>query len=125
MILFKQCPRCGGDVECTFLDDVHCVQCAYRPDFIYPGPRAVLRGSRRQKGRDRGSGRDQRPMLVQAARANGRRDIGYRPISVALPCPRCACGELEHLEKLRSGDNSCYRYRDCGHIYSPRLAATQ
>ena len=32
MILFKACPRCGGDVDTSRADDVRCLQCAHRPD---------------------------------------------------------------------------------------------
>ena len=32
MILFKACPRCGGDVDTSQADDVRCFQCAHRPD---------------------------------------------------------------------------------------------
>ena len=32
MILFKACPRCGGDVDTSQADDVRCIQCAHRPD---------------------------------------------------------------------------------------------
>jgi len=32
MILFKACPRCGGDVDTSHADDVRCIQCAHRPD---------------------------------------------------------------------------------------------
>ena len=32
MILFKACPRCGGDVYTSQTDDVRCLQCAHRPD---------------------------------------------------------------------------------------------
>ena len=31
MILFKACPRCGGDVDTSQTDDVRCIQCAHRP----------------------------------------------------------------------------------------------
>ena len=30
-IQFKACPRCGGDIDATYRDDIYCVQCAYRP----------------------------------------------------------------------------------------------
>ncbi len=32
MILFKACPRCGGDVDTSQADDARCIQCAHRPD---------------------------------------------------------------------------------------------
>ncbi len=41
MILFKQCPRCGGDVDVTYHDDPYCVQCSHRPTLAYPGPKVV------------------------------------------------------------------------------------
>ena len=31
MILFKACPRCGGDVDTSQADDIRCFQCAHRP----------------------------------------------------------------------------------------------
>ena len=32
MILFKACPRCGGDVDTSQADGARCFQCAHRPD---------------------------------------------------------------------------------------------
>ena len=32
MILFKACPRCGGDLDTTHAGDIRCIQCAHRPD---------------------------------------------------------------------------------------------
>ena len=32
MILFKACPRCGGDVDTSQADDIRCFQCAHRPE---------------------------------------------------------------------------------------------
>ncbi len=32
MILFKSCPRCGGDLDATYREDVYCVQCSHRPN---------------------------------------------------------------------------------------------
>ena len=29
-IHFRACPRCGGDVDAAFRDDVRCVQCGHR-----------------------------------------------------------------------------------------------
>ena len=41
MILFKRCPRCGGDVDAAAHDDARCVQCAHRPAVAFPGPVVV------------------------------------------------------------------------------------
>ena len=46
MILFKACPRCRGDVDTTYGDDVHCIQCGNRPAVVFPGPRILSDGYR-------------------------------------------------------------------------------
>ena len=45
MILFKACPRCGGDIDIARSDDIYCVQCSHRPEVVYPGPRIVQEAS--------------------------------------------------------------------------------
>ena len=91
MILFKACPRCGGDVDANHHDDVYCVQCAYRPTVVFPGPRIV----------------EQEP---------GR---GVGESKLEMVCPSCGSEKAIRLEKLLPHDNNCYRCRSCGHIYSP------
>ena len=39
MILFKSCPRCGGDVDTTYDDDIYCFQCGHRPAVQQLGSR--------------------------------------------------------------------------------------
>lgn len=34
-------------------------------------------------------------------------------------CLRCGSEDTMRLEKARVGANTCYRCRDCGHIFSP------
>ena len=87
VILFKACPRCGGDVDTTHTEDIFCVQCAYRPQASDLGPR----------------------------------EVGQAPggETVAALCPRCASPEPTPLDKMRRQDNTCYRCRRCGHIFSP------
>ena len=80
MILFKACPRCGGDVDASHRNDVRCIQCAHRPDPAgLAKPRVGPGGS----------------------------------------CPRCESISLVALDRLRAGDNRCYRCRPCGHVFSP------
>jgi ssDNA-binding Zn-finger/Zn-ribbon topoisomerase 1 len=103
MILFKQCPRCGGDVDATYGDDAFCVQCSHRPTLAYPGPRVV----------------DAVPAAAAGPTTTGPPNgvLGGR-----APCPRCGRVDLLELEKLRVRDNTCYRCRACGHIFSPAAA---
>ena len=92
MFLLKSCPRCGGDVDATDTTDVRCVQCGHRP------PVGALVGER----------------------LPGR---GFLPLTgLELLCPRCDSDFIIALEKLRERDNTVYRCRTCGHIYSPCLA---
>lgn len=97
MILFKSCPRCGGDVDATYVEEARCVQCAYRPRLVFPGPRVVRepRASEEAEGEDNVQGR-------------------------APVCPRCGVRETLALEKMAPEYNTCYRCRRCGHIFSPR-----
>ena len=94
--MFKQCPRCGGDVDASFSEDVHCVQCGDRPEVVYPGP--VIVGA--------GGGRPGEEPVVNAG-------------GLAGVCPRCGTGESLVLEKVRPDYNTCYRCRRCSHVYSP------
>ena len=93
MLLLKRCPRCGGDVDTSDTTDVRCVQCGHRP----PVGELV---ERRLPG------------------------LGFLPLTgLELLCPRCDSDFIIALEKLRERDNTVYRCRKCGHIYSPHLAA--
>ncbi len=104
MILLKACPRCGGDLDATYKDDIYCVQCAYRP----AGPAGVA--ARRLVG-DAGT-----VLHLERAAASSRCDPPQR---APAPCPRCGAWDLVQLDRLRPRDNLCYRCRPCGHIFSP------
>jgi len=114
MFLFKACPRCGGDVDARFYDDVFCVQCAYRPKVAYPGPRIVeaprreLEELRRAKGHEAAS-KTGAPEITSAA--DGK-----------MVCPRCGSADAAELDRLRTQDNACYRCYPCGYIFSPGTA---
>ena len=103
MILFKACPRCGGDVDTTYGDDVHCVQCGNRPAVVFPGPR-ILPDSERLKAPLVGSDVDE---------------------SGGIVCPSCGTVSVVELQKLRPDDHTCYRCRRCGHIFSPSPGAVE
>ena len=45
-------------------------------------------------------------------------------LSVEKVCPKCGSDHVIRLDKLRREDNSCYRCRACGHIFSPALRGT-
>ena len=45
MIFFKACPRCNGDVDVTFYDEIYCIQCGHR--FPVQGARTMRRPSSR------------------------------------------------------------------------------
>ena len=109
MILFKSCPRCGGDVDATYNDDVYCVQCAYRPTVIFPGPRIVERNPEYLRE------------LLNADDAGVGVEGEVMPMGVPIVCPKCGAQKFMTLEKLRSEDNACFRCRSCGHIFSPML----
>lgn len=117
VILFKACPRCDGDVDTTYRDDIYCVQCGHRPEL-------VLGGMWRAQN---GAGRGLPEVATLAARREGRvaaaahREGAARDDQgAALPsCPKCGSAEVVRLDKLRSEDHTCYRCRRCGHIYSP------
>ncbi len=102
MILFKACPRCGGDVDATHPDDVSCVQCAHRPTAVLPGPRVA----------------DNRNMVPTMHHQTVRPQVNS--MDALVKCPRCGSEEIVKLEKVRHHDNTCYRCRMCGHIFSPQ-----
>ena len=107
MILFKACPRCGGDVDATYTDDISCIQCSHSPSVSeLPGVRARVP--------DAGSSRNRGPSEPAVARVL--QAIGGQSSSA---CPRCGSADLALLERLRQRDNICYRCRPCGHIFSP------
>ncbi len=106
MILFKTCPRCGGDVDATYEEDVYCVQCAYRPATALPGDRMVAGG-------------------VDRRRPPAGGDIGAAMTETGVRCARCASALLIALDKVRGSDHTCYRCEACGHIFSPRHGATE
>lgn len=117
MILFKACPRCGGDVDATYHDDVYCVQCAFRPVAVFPGPRIL--GSRP-------------PTAVIQARSDRSGDMrlpdlmtGLGILGPGICCPKCGSERLVELERMRPEDNICCRCRTCGHIFSPRVEGAQ
>ena len=103
LILFKGCPRCGGDVDASYKEDVFCIQCGFRPPVAVTetGLPNVLEKQ------------------VQAIAVNAGRQ------SPPIGCPRCALEDVIPLEKLRPHYNVCYRCRSCGHIFSPGVANPQ
>lgn len=107
MILFKTCPRCGGDVDASYEEDVYCIQCAYRPAVAFPGPRVVTAG---------GVDRQRPPAANQATVAMN---------ETGVLCGKCASALVIALDKVRANDNSCYRCQACGHIFSPRRGSTE
>lgn len=113
MILFKQCPRCGGDVDASYHDDVRCVQCAYRPAVAFPGPRIVE--STPTVSRD--------PFDSALDRLEG--VAMYRQGDGGGVCPKCGSDKTVQLDKLRPFDNICFRCRSCGHIFSPGGGQTE
>jgi len=107
VILFKACPRCGGDVEATNSDDVYCVQCSHRPEVVYPGP--CIR--RKAENNPVAPG-----MAFFGYSSNASQPTASEGIA---KCRRCGTVEVVRLEKLRPEDNTCYRCRRCGHVFSP------
>ena len=101
MILFKTCPRCGGDVDTTYDDDVHCVQCAYRLAIAAPDRRAME--------------------AALGVRLGAVASATDSPVTgPGLQCAKCSSQLLVELDKVRVEDHACYRCRACGHIFSPR-----
>ena len=115
VILFKACPRCGGDIDVTYPEDVSCVQCGHRPEVVYPGPRIV------------GSEADLEGIPAQPPGRAGELSQMIEAVHGAADadppqtgqCPRCGSLLAVALHKLRREDNTCFRCRKCGHIFSP------
>ena len=118
MILFKACPRCGGDIDIARSDDIYCVQCSHRPEVVYPGPRIVQEAS--QEPGSPVSGLDPGAMPHGSVEEHTGGPTGP---SSTNPCPRCGSVELVPLDKLRQRGNNCYRCHMCGHIFSPSTGA--
>ena len=116
MILFKSCPRCGGDVDATFQDDVFCIQCSYRPDVVFSGPHIV---EDPQAPTSSGFGLEALGKVTAEQSAEDDAVPAQRPPTTIWPCPYCSGTEPAPLDKLRDEDNFCYRCGVCGHIYSP------
>ena len=106
VILFKSCVRCGGDVDATYAEDVYCIQCAHRPanaDALAAMASVGITGG-----------------LEMGFAASSPDSDDTRPSALAVnTCPRCKSKDLVLLDRLRRGDNVCYRCRPCGHIFSP------
>ena len=106
MILFKACPRCGGDIDATYPEDSFFVQCAHRPHAVKPGPQLVHKT----------------PSAVNSPAGDS--DLAaLEPVLTGQAgissCPRCGSVDHIRLDRLRQRDNTCYRCRLCGHIFSP------
>ena len=121
VILFKACPRCGGDIDISRSDDIYCVQCSHRPEVVYPGPRIVQEAS--QEDGSPVTGLDPIAMPHGPVEEHTGGPAGPAGTSCANPCPRCGSVELVPLDKLRQRDNNCYRCCMCGHIFSPATGA--
>ena len=118
MILFRSCPRCGGDIDTTSADDVYCVQCAHRMESSFRGQLVVEQAPDGGSGvpSPAGSADLEDPVAVEARRSRPR--VEGRP---AIPrCPRCGSGDVVRLEKIDPKYNTCLRCRLCGHVFSPR-----
>ena len=118
MILFRSCPRCGGDVDTTSADDVYCVQCAHRMEISLSGPLVAEQRSDSGSGVPSpvGSANPDEPVAAEARRSPP--PVEERP---AIPrCPRCGSGDVVRLEKIDPEYNTCLRCRLCGHVFSPR-----
>ena len=107
MILFKACPRCGGDVDATYSDNVYCVQCSHRPEVVYPGP-CIARKAENDTATP--------GTALFGYSSNASQSVASEDIA---KCRRCGTDEVVRLEKLRTEDNTCYRCRRCGHVFSP------
>ena len=132
--MFKQCPRCGGDVDASYSEDVHCLQCGNRPEVEYPGPVIVGAGGSatgRRLGdrlswagdrhsdasRDSGQARPQETGVLQKLRSWDGAPTHASELEGV--CPRCGAVESVMLEKVRPDYNTCFRCRRCSHVYSP------
>ena len=111
MILFKACPRCGGDVDTRYHKDIYCVQCAYRPRVVYPGPRIIDECINDKTHTSQSAGPE--------ASSRPERAIDIGTAHDPIVCPKCGSQRAISLDKLRPEDNTCYRCWSCGHIFSP------
>ena len=111
MILFKACPRCGGDVDTTYRDDVYCVQCAYRPTVVFSGP-VFAEGWR-------GKAASAAPPSVRRAKQESGHPMSLSLLNTKVRCPKCDSAKVVVLDRLRPQNNVCYRCLPCGHIFSP------
>ncbi len=93
-------------MDATYSEDVYCIQCAHRPaDGEALAAMASVQGS---GGLEMGF----IPSPLESA-------AGTPSMLAANTCPRCKSKDLVQLDRLRRGDNVCYRCRPCGHIFSP------
>lgn len=106
VILFKACVRCGGDVDATYAEDVYCIQCAHRPADAEA--LAAMASTEGLGG-----------LAMGFAASSSDSDATPPSALVVNTCPRCKSKDLVLLDRLRRGDNVCYRCRPCGHIFSP------
>ncbi len=114
MILFKGCPRCGGDIDITFREDAFCIQCGYRlPKETTASNNDSSNPSFRKQPTI------YRPVKVMA------NDQEILRGNTKILCPRCDSDDMTELGKLRTRDHTCYRCRRCGHIFSPRVEKAQ
>ena len=120
-IHLRACPRCGGDVDAAFRDDVRCVQCGHR---IYE-PAVGLRHSGSPEAVQRSG-----PLATECPKMSQNDAHKYIEPSLDLdsdaeaasPCPRCRSVDLVELDRLMPDHNLCLRCRLCGHIFSPPAA---
>ena len=96
VIILKACPRCNGDIDTAFDEDAYCIQCGYRPGVVYPGP-----------------------FITEGPDYEHVSEGGAPAAPTQATCPKCGTDRWVRLERLRSQDNTCYRCRGCGHIFSP------
>ena len=93
-------------MDATYAENVYCIQCAHRP----ADAEALA--------------------ALASAEGTGGLEMGFVPSSsdsddltpstlAVNTCPRCKSKDLVLLDRLRRGDNVCYRCRPCGHIFSP------
>ena len=120
MILFKACPRCGGDVDSSYHEDIYCVQCAYRPKVVYPGPRVIEErmDDKTRSAQSAGGEASYTPKRAQEPAMVVDTEHG------TIVCPKCGSEQAIRLDKLRPEDHTCYRCRSCGHIFSPMTWAS-
>lgn len=93
-------------MDATYSEDVYCIQCSHRPaDAEALAAMASAEGS---GGLEMGF-----------ATSSSEPDAGTPSALAVNTCPRCKSKDLVQLDRLRRGDNVCYRCRPCGHIFSP------